>query len=128
MSGLIWVHSVCKNYQQTTLGKELNLTIIYFQVTIKAADGDGRAVTGVTFWDSDDDFHLYNHIPPPDWTQGQCACCYVDPVVRTIMVNSLHAGYFFMLLLSSADFFKINFFEKNLPGTLSTCQTFWNLI
>ena len=75
-----------------TIGKEFNLTIIYFQLSIQAADGDGRAVTGVTFWDSDDDFHVYNHIPPPDWTQGQCACCYVDPVVRTIIVNSLHAG------------------------------------
>ena len=29
-----------------------------------------------------------------------------------LRVNSLHAGWFFMLLLSSADFFKINFFKK----------------
>ena len=28
-----------------------------------------------------------------------------------------------MLLLSSADFFKINFFKKNLLGTLSECET-----
>ena len=27
------------------------------------------------------------------------------------------------LLLSSADFFKINFFQKILSGTLSECQT-----
>ena len=33
-----------------------------------------------------------------------------------------------MLLLSSADFFKINFFQKNNSGTLSECQTVWILI
>ena len=30
-----------------------------------------------------------------------------------LLFNSLYAGYFFMLLLPSADFFKINFFKKN---------------
>ena len=28
------------------------------------------------------------------------------------ILNSLHAGYFFMLFLLSADFFKMNFFNK----------------
>ena len=30
-----------------------------------------------------------------------------------------------MLLLSPADFFKINFLKKNLSGTLTECQTGW---
>ena len=30
-----------------------------------------------------------------------------------------------MLLLSSADFFKINFLKKNLSGALSEWQTVW---
>ena len=35
------------------------------------------------------------------------------------VLNSKHAGYFSCLL----TFFKINFFKKNLSGTLSECQT-----
>ena len=31
------------------------------------------------------------------------------------ILNSLHAGYYFMLLLSSADVFQNNF-TKNMPG------------
>ena len=30
-----------------------------------------------------------------------------------------------MLLLSAADFFKINFFQKIISGALSECQTVW---
>ena len=30
-----------------------------------------------------------------------------------------------MIMLSSATFFKTNFFQKNLSGTLSGCQTVW---
>ena len=36
--------------------------------------------------------------------------------------NSFHAGYFFILLVSSADFFRF-FSQKVLLGTLSDCQT-----
>ena len=39
-----------------------------------------------------------------------CTVC-LDP--RLIWVNSLHAGYFFMLLLSSADFFQNKPSPKN---------------
>ena len=34
-------------------------------------------------------------------------------------MDSLHAGYFFMFLLSSADFFQNKLFQKVLPGSLS---------
>ena len=37
---------------------------------------------------------------------------YVNKVDEFVYLNFLHAGKFFMLLLSSADFFKINFFKK----------------
>ena len=50
--------------------------------------------------------------------------CYLFEVKVSYQFNSLHAGYFFMLLLSSADFlFKINFIttltirESNGLGT-----------
>ena len=42
-----------------------------------------------------------------------------------IHFNSLHAGKNFMLQLSSADFFKINFFQNFLSGTLSEYQMVW---
>ena len=54
-------------------------------MSIKAADGGGKAVTGVTFWDGpSDDLHLYDHVEEGDWTAGLCACCYADPVVCKI--------------------------------------------
>ena len=43
----------------------------------------------------------------------------------TSMLNTLHAGYFFMLLLSSADFFQNKLFQNILSGTLSECQIVW---
>ena len=39
--------------------------------------------------------------------------------------STLHAGQFFMLLLSSADFFKNLLFQNILLGKLSECQTVW---
>ena len=35
------------------------------------------------------------------------------------VINSLHAGYFFRLLLASADIFQKKLFQKILSGTLS---------
>ena len=35
------------------------------------------------------------------------------------ILNSLEAGYFFMLLLSSADVFQNNFYKKLCQDTLS---------
>ena len=43
----------------------------------------------------------------------------------TYPFNSLHAGYFFMLLLSSADFLQNQPFQKILSGPLSECHTVW---
>ena len=37
--------------------------------------------------------------------------------------NSFYAGYFFILLVSSADFFQIFFLQRVPLGTLSDCQT-----
>ena len=35
MSGLIWVQTVCKSYQQTTLvGKEFSLLLVSYRVTM----------------------------------------------------------------------------------------------
>ena len=41
-----------------------------------------------------------------------------------LFVLTLHAGYFFMLLLSSVDFFQNYPFQDVLSGTLPECQTF----
>ena len=35
--------------------------------------------------------------------------------------NALHAGSFFVFLLSFSDFFPINFLQKVLSGTLAEC-------
>ena len=40
-----------------------------------------------------------------------------------VICNPLHSGYFFMLLLSSADFFQKKKFKKVLSGTLSEWPT-----
>ena len=39
-------------------------------------------------------------------------------MIGMLTINSLHVGYFFMIFLSSADIFKINFLIK----------LFWNII
>ena len=43
-------------------------------------------------------------------------------------LNSLHTGQFFMLILSSADFFQNYLFGKILSEIPSECQTVWTLI
>ena len=43
-------------------------------------------------------------------------------------VLALHLGKFFMLFLSSADFFQNQLFRKILSGILSKCQTDWTQI
>ncbi|XP_053400990.1 uncharacterized protein LOC123541000 [Mercenaria mercenaria] len=47
-----------------------------YELSIRAADGDGMAVTGVTFWDGDDgDLHIFNH-RTKTWNElGSCSCC-----------------------------------------------------
>lgn len=50
-----------------------------FQVTIRAADGDGLATTSVILWDGpDNELQDHNWQDEPDWTSsdGICVCCY----------------------------------------------------
>ena len=42
-----------------------------------------------------------------------------------LLTRSLHSGYFFMLVLSSADFFSKLTFSKDLSGTLSELHMVW---
>ena len=44
------------------------------------------------------------------------------------LLNSLHFGHLFMLLMSYADFFQVIIFLKILLETVSKCQTVWNKI
>ncbi|KAL5015119.1 hypothetical protein ScPMuIL_009389 [Solemya velum] len=47
-----------------------------YQVNVKAAGGEGKAVTGIMFWDGPEDgIAVYNHVPEADWTADLCACC-----------------------------------------------------
>ncbi|KAL5014713.1 hypothetical protein ScPMuIL_008983 [Solemya velum] len=47
-----------------------------YQVNVKAAGGEGKAVTGIMFWDGPEDgIAVYNHVPEADWTDDLCACC-----------------------------------------------------
>ena len=39
--------------------------------------------------------------------------------------STLHVGYFFMRLWTSADFYQNKLSQKVLSGTLSECQTVW---
>ena len=58
----------------------------------------------------------------------------IDKVIKSDMsifasnISTLCAGSFFMLFLSSDDFFSKLLFHKNLSGTLSECQTVWTQI
>lgn len=52
-----------------------------YRVTMKAACGEGKAVTGITLWDGPDDgIAVFNYIPEKDWTMDVCAGCLEDPV------------------------------------------------
>ena len=46
-------------------------------MSIKAADGNGVAVTGVMFVNGPlGKLQTYDYIEEPDWTVGLCSCCY----------------------------------------------------
>ena len=45
--------------------------------------------------------------------------------INKLSFNSLHAGLLFMILLSFADFFQNQLFQKLLSGKLSDCQSVW---
>lgn len=54
---------------------------VIFQVSIKAADGEGVAVTGVMLWDGPiDGIATYDYITEQDWTKNICDCCLEDPI------------------------------------------------
>ncbi|XP_060596420.1 uncharacterized protein LOC132750448 [Ruditapes philippinarum] len=47
-----------------------------YQISIRAADGNGIAVTGVTFWDGEKgDLHIFNHQARIWHDIGLCSCC-----------------------------------------------------
>ncbi|XP_046562952.1 uncharacterized protein LOC124271845 [Haliotis rubra] len=59
-----------------------------YKLSIRAAAGDGQAVTTVLFWDGPDDYILdYDYTPSPDWTESICACCRVEPVNASCTCN-----------------------------------------
>ncbi|XP_048258717.1 uncharacterized protein LOC124137708 isoform X1 [Haliotis rufescens] len=59
-----------------------------YKLSIRAAAGDGQAVTSVLFWDGPDDYILdYDYTPTPDWTESVCACCREEPVNASCTCN-----------------------------------------
>lgn len=61
--------------------KVLRLGFI-FQVKIKAAKGNGMAITEIMFLDAPmDSFQTYNYEEEQDLSDDQCSCCLEEPVV-----------------------------------------------
>ncbi|XP_048258679.1 uncharacterized protein LOC124137747 [Haliotis rufescens] len=59
-----------------------------YKLSIRAAAGDGQAVTSVLFWDGPDDYILdFDYTPRPIWPEPACACCRVDPVAESCTCN-----------------------------------------
>ena len=59
-----------------------NDIFVRFQISIKAAGGNGLAVTEVLLLDASiDNFHTFNYKQEADWTIGLCACCLEVPAV-----------------------------------------------
>ena len=77
------------------------------------------------------------------WSIGVALCIFSQICVYSVKSVYIHFSYevgnvtdwlhfilacwvfFHTFLLSSADFFKINCFKKNLSGILTECQTVW---
>ena len=60
---------------------------LILQFKVRAAGGNGLAVTEVMFLDATlDDFQTFSYEEDPDWTDGLCSCCLEAPVVRLIQV------------------------------------------
>ena len=54
--------------------------ILYKKLDVKAADGGGSAVTGITFLDgNEDDLYVYNH-QQINFEDESCVCCFDDHV------------------------------------------------
>ncbi|VDI54125.1 Hypothetical predicted protein [Mytilus galloprovincialis] len=52
-----------------------------YQISVKAAGGEGIPVTGIMLWDGPEDgIATYDYITEEDWTLNICDCCQEDPV------------------------------------------------
>ncbi|VDI27589.1 Hypothetical predicted protein, partial [Mytilus galloprovincialis] len=52
-----------------------------YQISVKAADGEGIAVTGIMLWDGpEEEIATYDYLDTEDWTQSICDCCLQNPV------------------------------------------------
>ncbi|XP_071123199.1 uncharacterized protein [Mytilus edulis] len=52
-----------------------------YHISIKAAGGDGLAITGVMFWDGpEDEIATFTYEEDYDWAAHVCECCLMDPV------------------------------------------------
>ena len=68
-----------------------------------AADGDGMAVTGVTFWDGDEnDLQIYKHKTKVWNDHGSCSCCLESNIVSSHQ-NKIYkqVSYIFFKIVSS---------------------------
>ena len=56
---------------------------------MKAAGGEGIAVTGIMFWDGPEDgIATYNYKEEEDWTKSVAECCLLDviPLVKYFFI------------------------------------------
>ncbi|CAC5409205.1 unnamed protein product [Mytilus coruscus] len=52
-----------------------------YQISVKAAGGEGIPVTGIMLWDGPvDGIATYDYLTEEDWTLNICDCCLEDPV------------------------------------------------
>lgn len=57
---------------------------------IKVTDSDGHGVTEVLFWDGPrDGISTYDYKPEPDFSEGLCSCCLIDPPSVVMIFVSL---------------------------------------
>ena len=88
------------------------------QVSIKAADGEGVAVTGVMLWDGPiDGIATYDYITEQDWTKNICDCCLEVPIPEVcnecIIYSSQPFNFIHFVLLYDPNFVIIMLVLKN---------------
>ncbi|CAG2187681.1 unnamed protein product [Mytilus edulis] len=60
-----------------------------YDISIKAAGGDGLAVTGVMFWDGPEDkIATFTYEEDYDWVAHVCECCLMEPVPMVDLTTS----------------------------------------
>ena len=87
---------ICQNIVCSSLVEEIKNIIISFI---------SDQVKGVTY--------LSEQLSTSNYLTPQTFLLILLELKIYIVINALHAGYFFTLLLSSADFFKLQFFQNN---------------